>query len=89
MSVDLEESEIWAIGENPDRRTVWATGGTSGGQVSATWAEAGVEHIGIHEVKKSGSFKSRNSEIRSGSSISVRHVAEIRRKLSISISGIP
>jgi hypothetical protein len=35
MSIDLEELEICAIGENPDRRFMWAIDGASGGHVLA------------------------------------------------------
>jgi hypothetical protein len=54
VSVDSEESEIYAIRENPDRRVVWAIGGTSGGQVSAIWVES---KIGILEFLRTRSLR--------------------------------
>jgi len=62
VSVDLEESEICAIGGNPDRRVVWTTGGTSGGQVPAAWAESGISISEFLRTRNSRPFKSRTPE---------------------------
>ena len=58
VSVDLEEPKIYTIGRNPDRRFVWTTGGTSGGQVPAAWAELGIGISEFLKTRNSRPFKS-------------------------------
>jgi hypothetical protein len=72
-------SESWReskIGENPDRRIVWAIGRTSGGQVSTAWVESGIGISKFLRTRDSRPFKSQTpKEI---GTIHIRgHVAKI------------
>jgi hypothetical protein len=62
VSVDLEELEICVVGENPDRRIMWATGGASGGQVSEIWAESGISITEFLRTRSSRPFESQTPE---------------------------
>ena len=62
MSVDLEEPEICAIGGDSDRRVVWTTGGTSGGQVPAASVESGINISEFLRTRNSRIFKSQTLE---------------------------